>query len=174
MMTCGFYLALWARLMEIGVRATFFLFALLCTRLCEEFDEQIEEILENDEMKIQECFDEGFVLKVGEFDSNAEMTKNLELQKWKEHFEKIPSLIENFSYSFGIVALLLSCNDFVIGIFKFTDVIICDEKVERVCSFTHHFFRIFTLLATSNQVRLKVNILSFLFFYLHQGLNQYY
>lgn len=173
MATCGFYLALWSRLIEIGVRATFSLFALICTRICGELEEQIEEIVGENETTNGECLKEGCGLPIGEFDDNEEMLKNRELQKLKEHFEKIQSLIENFSNSFGLIVFLFSCNDFAIAIFKFTDVLLSDEKVERVLSFAHQCFRIFTFLAASNQVCLKVRK-PYLLFNNDQELTEYY
>lgn len=156
---CGFCLALWARLIEIGVRTTFCTFAMVCAHLYEELGEQMEELVANE----KRTHDEELIGdQVGELDSRHEDTieksreDHDELQKWKDNYETVNSLIESLSFSFGLVLLLFICQDFGISIFKFSKILRYQDKCERVCAFAHQLFRIFTLLAASNHVHLKV------------------
>lgn len=162
MVTCGFYLALWARLIDIGIRTTFCTFALMCTRFCEELSERMEEIVERQEVTNRDYRNEKLGDEIGEFARYEKIAKNREeLQKWKEDYESINNLIESLSFSFGLVLFLFACHDFAIGILKFADILECDDKVESAFLFVHHLCRVLILLIASNQVNLKVKICFF-------------
>lgn len=164
---CGFYLALWARLIEIGVRTTSCTFAVICTQLCEELGEQMEDILmKNDKLKKRDCLNEEMEDKqIAESDIKNEeiITNPKELENWKNNYEIIYTFIENVSSSFGFLLFMFIFHDFAIAIFKFSDVLVSDDKVSRVSAFSHQLFRVFILLAASNQVNIKVRRLFSLF-----------
>lgn len=160
--TCGFYLALWARLIEIGVRTTFCTFALLCTLSYEELKNQMKEMVENENEvnNSKESLNEELEDHMEEIQINEEiMKKRQELENWKNDYETIRRLVENVNYSFGLVLLLFICHDFAISIFKFHNILTCLDKAERVCAFSHQLFRLFILLSSSNQVDKKVRML---------------
>lgn len=174
MASCGFYLALWSRLNEIGVRTAFCTLALMCARLYEELGEQMRDMIEKDEVINRECLHEEVGDGFGMFKEKEGMKNNgEELEKWKEDYEKVRCLIEYVSSSFGFVLLVFSCHDFALAIFKFADVLKCDEKIERACAFIHQLLRVLTFFAASNQVHLKA-IISYCFLCLQSPRHQYF
>lgn len=161
MTSMGFYLALWARLIEIGIRITFCTLALMCTSLCKELSEQIDHMIENKQLNKDDFLYDDFKNKIGEFvigNDNTTTKSREELQNRKDDYEKILNLIEIVNSSFGLVLFLFICHDFGLAIFKFYDAFRYEEKVERVCAFAHQFFRIMILLAVSNHVKQKERI----------------
>lgn len=160
MATCGFYLALWARLIEIGVRTTFCIFARMSACIYEELGEQMEEMVENEEKNVEWLFKQLNDHQIIEnFERNEEllMENREKLEKWKYDYENVFRLVENVNSAFGLVLLLFISHDLAISIYKFEELLQCPDKVERACAFAHQFFRFLALLSASYRTQEKVN-----------------
>lgn len=91
MATFRFYLALWARLIEIVVRTTFYTFSVICACLYEEIGEQMEEMVENEELRSHEiAFEEFEGGEMERFEMQEELIANPKnIEKWKDDYENV-------------------------------------------------------------------------------------
>lgn len=160
--TCGLYFSLWARLIEVGIRATFCTLSLVCACLYENLGNQIDEVITEEELKDRVCLNEELADQTEEFKINKELnTSKVALGQWKNDYENIHSLVENLSSLFGLVLLFLLGNDFFLSMFRFEEMLQRPNKVEQACAFFHQLFRVLVLLSASNRVQNKVTILLF-------------
>lgn len=153
-------MALWARLIEAGVRATFSTFLLFCIRVCEELVEHMDEVIKKEELMTtnRECILHEVLGDQREeiYENDMLMTNREDLEKWKENCVNIFRLIENVTSSYGLIILLFICHDLATSIYKFDKILNSHNKVESVCAFAHQFFRILAFLFAASQVQKEV------------------